>query len=114
MAAASRSGPDAGSFDRSIVPLRRHTDLELDDDGRLAMYDPAGGRLVVLNESAAALWTQCDGSRDLGTIVDHLGRMFSAHPEELRRDVWATYLHLVELGLVEDARSEPGEAPAGA
>jgi hypothetical protein len=104
MTATSEGRTENGVFDASIIPIRHATDLQLDDDGQLAMYDPQGARLVVLNESAAAFWAQCDGARDLGAIVQHLGGMFSVDHRDLVADVWATYLHLVELGLVEEAR----------
>lgn len=103
MTVASENRPEEGAFDSSIVPVRRPTDLHLDDDGQVAMYDPEGARLVVLNESAAAFWTECDGVHDLGAIVDRLGRRFSAVPGDIVLDVWATFLHLAELGLVEGA-----------
>lgn len=70
------------------------------------MYDPKGARLVVLNESAAAFWAECDGASDLGAIVERLGQSFSARPGDLVLDVWATYLHLAELGLVEGAKRQ--------
>jgi len=100
------TNPMADAFDPSIVPVRRPTERQLDEDGQLAMYDPAGAGLVVLNESATAIWDLCDGSTNLGAIVECLGHLFAADPNDLQSDVWATYLHLVGLGLVTDARSE--------
>ena len=103
MTPADGGGPTTGALDPDVVPARRPAALQLDEDGQVALYDPAAG-LVVLNEGAAALWHRCDGSASLGDIVAQLGRTYATDPAVLRFDVWATYLHLAGLGLVEDAR----------
>jgi hypothetical protein len=103
MTSPVHDGPPGAGFDPSVVPVRRPTDLQLEEDGQVAVYDPAAG-LVVLNESAAAIWSHCDGWTSLGAIVDRLGRTFTTDPDHLRFDVWTTYLRLAELGLVGDAR----------
>ena len=102
-----RAGPSTSpaveaDFDASIVPVRRPADHELASDGQLAMYR-AGSGLVVLNETARAIWEHCDGATSLGAVVDRLTARYCAHDEELRHDVWATYLHLAELGLLRPA-----------
>jgi hypothetical protein len=93
----------SGDVDLSVVPAHRESDLRLEEDGQLAVYDPEAG-LVVLNASAAAIWDLCDGSTSLGAVVEHLRRRFSTIDDELISDVWATYRHLARLGLIEDAR----------
>ena len=106
MTASGAANARVDGFDARVVPRRPPVDLQLDEDGQLALYHRAAG-LVVLNGGAAAIWEQCDGSTSLGAIVERLGAAFSTDRNDLELDVWATYAHLVGLGLLEDAGERP-------
>lgn len=40
--------------------------------GELLIYDVANNRAHCLNESAAAIWRHCDGTRSIGSLAKHL------------------------------------------
>ena len=40
--------------------------------GELLIYDVSNNRAHCLNESAAAIWRHCDGSRSIGKLAKHL------------------------------------------
>ena len=90
----------AAVFDGSVVPLRRTVQAELPEEQQLALYDPSGAGLVVLNRSSAVVWELCNGTATLDEILATLVARYDAEPETLRADLWQTYTKLVELGLL--------------
>jgi hypothetical protein len=65
----------------------------------LVLFDPIGGRLHVLNPTAAAIWRLCDGSRSANEIAGTLGAEFQVGPEHTP----GTDVHVL-LGIFRDAR----------
>ena len=69
----------------------------------LVLYDAAGGRLHVLNATAAAVWRMCDGSHAMPAIVGRIGSEFSVDTENSpESDVRALLRSFLEAGLIED------------
>lgn len=73
-------------------------------DGNFTIYDNQRDSVVVLNDSASAIWRLCDG-RAGRAIVDELARRYVADREEIQRDVEAVLEQLSESGLL-----APGDA----
>lgn len=92
---------DTAGFDGSVVPVRKALDVQLTEDEELALYDPSGAGLVVLNASSSAVWQLCDGTATLDEILAALIERYDADPVTLRADVWRTHGKLLELGLLE-------------
>ncbi len=61
------------------------------------------GRITELNVLGGEIWKLCDGSRDLGAIVDELLARFEAPREEVARDVGEFVADLVSRGWLERA-----------
>ncbi len=53
------------------------------------LYDPSTRRLHVLNLAAALVWSHCDGTHDVGAMVEAVRGAFDPGPPEpdIRRDV---------------------------
>lgn len=99
------------AFPGHVVPVRRPVTEEVADGDSLALYDPEGTRLVVLNAGASSIWQLFDGSRTLQDVVDALSGGYDASPHELRHDVWSTYERFLSLGLVEIPAPSGSTAP---
>jgi PqqD family protein of HPr-rel-A system len=56
-------------------------------DGGLVLYDTRVGAVHVLNDTAAAVWALCDGTRTVDRIVSELLVAFDAAHEVLSADV---------------------------
>jgi hypothetical protein len=70
------------------------------------VYDEDDHSMLMLNTSAAAVWSRCDGTKSLGDIVDELAGAHGTAADRIVDDVWETVCKLAALGLVADARSE--------
>ena len=52
------------------------------------LYDAAGDRAHVLNATAAAVWSYCDGGHDPDAMAEALARdVPAAQPAAIRRDI---------------------------
>jgi len=58
------------------------------------------GRITELNYLGGEIWKLCDGSRDVGAIVEELLPRFAVEREELARDVAEFLADLVARGWV--------------
>jgi hypothetical protein len=70
-------------------------------DGTIAVLDPTGERVVMLNTTGAAVWTLCDGAR----TVDEIASFIQAHTagatlDQVRADVQALLGELGGAGLL--------------
>ena len=73
---------------------------ERDEHGGL-LFNPDTGEVRVLNPTGLALWDQCDGSRDVEELVQTLiGKYDDVSPDDVRRDVAAFVVDLLETGLL--------------
>ena len=74
--------------------------------GDLVLFDPIGGRLHVLNPTAAAIWRLCDGSRSADEIAEMLGTEFQLDPEhDPGADVEVLLGTFRDASLITDLRS---------
>jgi hypothetical protein len=89
-------------------PLARSENLVVEEvAGELLIYDTSTDRAHCLNESAAAIWRHCDGTRSVDKLANHLFPKLEASDatqivrvgvERLRRR------HLIEGALIKDAK----------
>lgn len=69
-----------------LVPIR----------GRLADLQ----HVFALNECAAFLWEQCDGTHDAAALAGALAQSFAVDPEQARRDVAAFLADMMAADLL--------------
>ena len=88
-------------------PRRAHRALSQDfADGTIAVLDPRGERVLLLNPTGAAVWALCDGTR----TVEEIATFIHAHTsgaalDQVRGDVESLLGELGGAGLL---GSEPG------
>ncbi len=86
-------------------PIARSENLLIEDvSGELLIYDVNTNRAHCLNESAAAIWRHCDGSRSIDKLADHLFPTLDASDAR----------HIVDVGLQRLRRRRLVDAPAAA
>jgi hypothetical protein len=69
------------------------------------VLDLQSERYLALDEVGARVWALLDGRRDCASIAGTLADEYEAPIDQIKRDVEAFVAQLVELGLVEGARS---------
>lgn len=81
-------------------PLARKRGLVIQDvPNEVLVYDLEADKAHCLNQTAAAVWRACDGTRTVSEIADYLGRQAGKNvPEEL---VWLAIDQLNENRLME-------------
>lgn len=75
---------------------------QLDDDW--VIFDPVSDRLHALNLTAALIWMECTGERDIDEITDQVATVFEpAQPRDrVLSDVQAAITRFREQGLLLD------------
>lgn len=108
MAPEAVSGGAAGG---EAWPRRRsHVEERLAGED-LVLYDPAGGRLHVLNATAAAIWRLCDGSLSAPAIAGRFSADFRVDPgQDPQADARLLLRSLFEAGLVEERTGDHAAA----
>jgi len=84
-------------LDRPVVAAP--TALAREIDGNFTIYDKENDSVMVLNDSASAIWRLCDG-RTGSAIAAELASGFAAGPDEIERDVASVLEQLTESGLL--------------
>ncbi len=91
-----------------MLPHRRHEDLVVREiDRELLIYDRRTRRTVCLNESAAIIWSQCDGETGVEQLALLLGDRLGVRPDPL----------MVQVALSEFSRArllDPNTVPLSA
>jgi hypothetical protein len=83
----------------STPVARRGTDVTaVDVDGRLSLFVPSSEQIVLLNESASAIWTLCDGTRTVDAIVSTLAEEWAKAPDVMRVEVHQVLARLDAVG----------------
>jgi hypothetical protein len=93
-----------GVVGREVSWPRRRSHVEERRAGEdLVLYDPAGGRLHVLNATAAAIWNLCDGSLPAPAIAGKFSAEFRVDPgQDPQADARLLLRSLFEAGLIEE------------
>ncbi len=95
-------------------PRRRDGAPAVPLDDNLALYDNGGQLLILLNVSAAAVWTRCNGDTTFDEIVGDLAQSHEGDLSQIADDAWHTVRKLSELGLLEEATQEEAERAGSA
>jgi pyrroloquinoline quinone biosynthesis protein D len=65
------------------------------------LVDGSGDTLLLLNDTALALWELCDGTNTVDEMVAAVVQLFQADAREVRQDVVRTIDRLHDVGAVE-------------
>lgn len=86
-------------------PLQsRHVSLRARrPDGSVTVATPHGD-VVELNQTAAALWSLCDGQTSVQEIVIAATSLFEGPPESIRLDIVTILDELQHMGLLDTGR----------
>ena len=71
----------------SAAPVRRDGICEVEIEGELVLLDTSSGALHLLNRTAAAVWSELDGERDVEVIVGELTRAAGVDRQRVHEDV---------------------------
>lgn len=69
-------------------------------EGETIILDREGGQVHTLNETAALVWSLCDGTRSVEEVGASLAERFEVEREVAERDSAALMMQLQELGLL--------------
>ena len=78
-------------------------------DGEAVLYDAHLIRPVLLNSTAAMVWTALDGMRTVAEVATELAVQFGAEPQQVAADVAVAIASFDELGLL--AKSTADRSP---
>lgn len=89
-------------MNNKLKPVARKNDLVVQEaDGEILVYDLATNKASCLNDTAAFVWQNCDGSNDISDIARALGRKTN---NEISDDfVWLAIDALSKKDLFEEA-----------
>jgi hypothetical protein len=104
---------DAGGSEARCPARAPGTQLQR-ERGRAIVRDAQGAAILVLNDTAAALWELCDGSTSMAEMVLAICDVSSLPPARARADVETTLTHFEEAGLIVVGARMPAPASASA
>lgn len=87
---------------------------ELEDTGQTAVFDESNAELVVLNETAGAIWSLIDGQRSVQQISELLTELApqGTPREQIERDLTVFLKQMEERGAIHwNARPPTVETP---
>lgn len=87
--------------DFPVIPLRRATVVQNVLDLEAVLFDPANGATHRLNETALAVWNQCNGTTSTQQMADRLCDDFDVDPETALQHVEQLIVVFAEVGLLE-------------
>jgi Coenzyme PQQ synthesis protein D (PqqD) len=70
-------------------------------DGELVVYHPQTETIFYCNTTAALIFRLCDGTRDVGRIIDELATHYPDAAKQIGADVSMTVQRLLEHGALE-------------
>lgn len=95
----------ANKTHRQEFPKARSNNLLVEEvAGELLVFDTSSNRAHCLNESAAAIWRHCDGTRSAKALASHLFPKLAA--DDAERLVTVGVARLRKRQLMEDSASE--------
>jgi len=95
-------GADDPDPDMVFVPVAAGHVSVAAFDHESVLYDAVAARPVLLNVSAAAVWSMIDGVRTVAEIADVLADRFGADRGAVAADVARAVARFRELGLLQD------------
>ncbi len=84
-------------------PRARSDVLRADFDDDTVLFDPVGRHLLVLNHSAALVWSCCDGSGSVDEIADDIAEAYGLAREALREQVESLVVTWRGQGLLKES-----------
>lgn len=73
---------------KTLIPKRTSKPVsEVDERGETVLYDQAGGKLLVLNDVGAGVWSLVDGARSVAEIARLVHEHLPADVQQVERDV---------------------------
>jgi len=81
-------------------------------DGELAVYDPRSQEMLVLNQSAQAIWSCCDGTGTVAEIVADIVAVFEADAGAVNDQVRDVIAEWSRRGLLVTPAPEPFASPS--
>jgi hypothetical protein len=97
---------DPGLMD-AFRPRARPDLARAELEGDLAVYDPKAQEMLVLNQSARAIWSCCDGTGTVGEIVADIVAVFTAEPAMVRSQVVELVIDWSRRGLLDQPAPGP-------
>ena len=95
---------DPGELDGGAAPMRSAAVLTAELDGEAVVYSPGTGAAVVLNATAALVWSSLDGASTLDALAGRLATTFGADPEQVRTQLVEVARGFGANGLLEGVR----------
>jgi hypothetical protein len=86
--------------DPDLRPKRRDGVRSETVEGEIVLYDPTQGQAVYLNETAALIWTLCDGNSSVREMTALLQREMGDTAASIATDVDTTIDRFLEANLV--------------
>lgn len=87
--------------DSGLLPCRRENVVENELDGEAILFNPANGATHRLNETALAVWRQCDGRRSTRQMAEFLIDAYEVDPDIALQDVEQLVVVFAEADLLE-------------
>jgi hypothetical protein len=88
----------------TTAPRPRLDLVETEIGTEISIYDPAGERVTLLNETASDIWRLVDGETTVEEIARLLGAAYDTSPEIIRTDIDATISSFHDADLLEGGR----------
>lgn len=85
---------------RDDRPVRRPDVWLRKTDREIAVYDPLGNRIHLLNDTALAIWELCDGETTPAEMIAAICELCGMHRDIVTEDVERVLSDFDELGLV--------------
>ncbi|HKP47779.1 MAG TPA: PqqD family protein [Pyrinomonadaceae bacterium] len=88
------------------LPLARQSSLIVKEvDGEILVYDQKTDKAHCLNDTAASVWKNCDGSKSVSEIAKILGAESNTNVKD--EVIWLALDQLQRIELLEDAPAKP-------
>jgi hypothetical protein len=85
---------------RNDRPVRRPDVWLRKTDREIAVYDPLGNRIHLLNDTALAIWELCDGDTTPAEMITAICDLCGMHRDIVTEDVERVLVDFDEAGLV--------------
>ena len=83
-------------------PKKKKVILEKELEDGMVLYDPESEKIYSLNNTAAYIWTLCDGKKTFHKIIDFIRKDFDEFEDAPEKLVASTLEHFLKEGLIEN------------